>query len=146
MPLATATLQSALQSTFSSPGATIADCSSLWANAIGTYFAPVAPPSLTVAAAQATLQTQLAAAFALPAAASAMDAACTAFAATVGAGMLPAFVAVPPPAPVNWLALFAEPYPTTHAEAAQKISSALDTWARTGTATPSLGGSPIPWT
>jgi len=145
VPLVVSTLQSALQSTFEHPGATIADCSSLWVSAIGSYFTPVAPPSTTVAAAQATLQTQLAAAFALPSAASAMDAACTAFAATVGAGMAPTFVAVPPPAPVNWAALFAEPYPETAAEAAQKIATALDAWARTGTATPSAGGSPIPW-
>lgn len=145
MPLVAANLQSALQSTFTNHGATIADCSSLWASAIGAYFTPVAPPSTTVAAAQAILQTQLAAAFALPAAADAMDTACTAFAATVGAGMAPTFVAVPPPAPVNWSALFAEPYPETAAEAAQKIATRLDTWARTGTATPSVGGSPIPW-
>lgn len=145
MPLVVATLQSSLESTFTNYGSTIADCASIWANAIASYFAPVVPPSTTVAAAKTTLQAQLTAAFGLPSAASAMDAACAAFAATVGAGMAPTFVAVPPPLPVNWAALFAEPYPDTAEQAAQKIAARIDAWARTGTATPSLGGSPTPW-
>lgn len=145
MPLIVSALQTSLTSTFSEPGATIADCAAKWANAIGSYFAPVVPPSTTIAAAQATLQAQLAAAFAQPSAAAAMDAACTAFAVTMGAGMAPAFVAVPPPDPVNWAALFSEPYPDTAAQAAQKITARLDSWARTGTATPSIGGSLVPW-
>jgi hypothetical protein len=74
-----------------------------------------------------------------------MDAAMTAFAATVGAGMAPAFVAVPPPAPVNFALLFAEPYPATAAEFGQRVGSAIDVWMRTGTATPAIGGAPIPW-
>lgn len=146
MPLVAAGLQQSLQALSESPGATIADCAQLWANAIQSYAAPVAPPSATVAAAGALLATQLAAAFGLPAAASAMDAAMTSFAATVGAGMAPAFVAVPPPAPVNFALLFAEPYPTTAAEFGQRVGSAIDAWMRTGTATPALGGAPIPWT
>lgn len=145
MPLVAANFSSALQSLSESPGATIADCAQLWANAFQAYAAPVAPPSVAVVAAGAVLNGQLAAAFALPNAAAAMDAACTAFALTIGAGMAPAFIAVPPPAPVGWAQLFAEPYPSTAAQAAQKISAAVDAWMRTGTATPSLGGSPIPW-
>lgn len=146
MPLNKPALQSSLEALSTSPGATIADCSQLWANAFVRYFALIAPPSTTVTAAGTALQAQLASAFALPAAAPAMDAAFTAFALTIGAGMLPAFIAVPPPTPVNWALLFTEPYPATAALAAQKIASALDVWARTGTATPALGGAPIPWT
>lgn len=145
MPLIAANLQNALQSLSENPGATIADCAQLWANAVQSYASTVAPPSTTIAAAGATLTAQLTAAFGQPAAAPAMDAAFTAFALTLGAGMLPAFVAVPPPAPVGFALLFAEPYPPTAAAFGQKMASRIDTWMRTGTATPVPVGSPLPW-
>ena len=145
MPLVRSTLETALRSLSESPGETIADCAKLWADALGDYFAAVVPPSTTAAAAKATLQTALAGAFAAPAAAPLMDTAMTAFAGALGAGMAPAFVAVPPPAPVGWALLFSPPYPNTAASAASKIASRIETWARTGTATPSAGGSPTPW-
>jgi hypothetical protein len=145
MPLVTATLQTQLQDVFTNFGSDIPSCASKWADAIATYFTPVVPPSTMVAAAKATLTAQLAAAFAQPFAPPAMDLACTAFALTVAGGMALAFVAVPPPAPIGWATLLAEPYPISAAEAAQKIATALDARARTGTATPSVGGSPVPW-
>jgi hypothetical protein len=145
MPLSSATLESRLRDTFEHPGATTADCSAKWAAAIGTYFAAIAPPSSTQAAARAALQTQLAASFALPNAIPSMTTALTTYVVALGAGMAPAFVAVPPPVPFAWVALLAPPYPETGALAAKKIASALDTWARTGTATSSSGGAPIPW-
>lgn len=146
MTLVASSLQNSLQALSESPGATIADCAKLWANAVQSYAATITPPSVTAPAAGAVLATQLASAFSLPAAASAMDAAMTTFAATLGSGMLPGFVAVPPPVPVGFALLFAEPYPTTAAEFGQRVGSAIDAWMRTGTATPALGGAPIPWT
>jgi hypothetical protein len=145
MTLVVGGLESDLANLATNFGATIADCAALWADAIGSYFASVTPPSTSVVAAQATLQGQLAAAFAQPSAAEAMDAACQTFAVTVAVGMAPTFVAIAPVDPVNWAALFAEPYPSTAEEAAQRIAARLDVWARTGTATPSIGGSPVPW-
>lgn len=73
-----------------------------------------------------------------------MEAAFAAFAATVGSGMT-GFVATPPPSPVGFATQFALPPPATHAEAGEAIASLVDTWLKTGTATPSGGGSPSPW-
>jgi hypothetical protein len=66
------------------------------------------------------------------------------FAATVGGGMA-GFVAVPPPAPVGFGDQFAQPHPATHAEAASAITTIVDAWMRTGTATPTAGGPPVNW-
>lgn len=145
MPLSASTLESQLRDTFEHHGETIADCAARWANAISSYFATVTPPSSTQAPARAALQAQLATAFALPSAIPAMTAALSAYTAALGVGMAPAFVAVPPPTPFTWATLLAPPYPETAAEAARKIASALDVWARTGKATPGSGGSPAPW-
>lgn len=145
MPLVASALETSLEALSDSPGATIADCAQLWANAVQAYAAPVFPPSLTVAAAGTALAGQLTAAFAQPSAIPTMETAFTAFALSVGGGMAPTFIAVPPPAPVGFAQLFAEPYPETHAAAAQKVSAAIDVWMRTGTATPAIGGPPVPW-
>jgi hypothetical protein len=59
--------------------------------------------------------------------------------------MAPAFTATPPPDAVGLAALFDAAYPATHAAAATRMSGALDTWFRTGTGTPSAGGSPVQW-
>jgi hypothetical protein len=118
-----------------SKGATAAACAALWASAFGTYAGSVVPASTTVAAAEATLQSALAAAFASPSAAAAMDSAFQAAAVTIGTGMLPAFAAVPPPAPIGWATVLAEPYPADNAAAAAKLSTAIHAWMLTGTAT-----------
>jgi hypothetical protein len=145
MPLNPAGLQADLEALASGPGAAIADCAQLWADAVQAYAIGVVPPSTTLAAASSALQAALAAAFAQPSAAASMESAFTTFAAALGPGMAPAFVAVPPPGPVGFATLFAEPYPSTHADAATAVSSAIDTWMRTGTATPSAGGASAPW-
>jgi hypothetical protein len=74
-----------------------------------------------------------------------METAFATFATALATGMAPAFVAVPPPAPIGFATLFAKPYPTTHAAAAQAVSDAIDVWMKTGTATPAAGGSPQNW-
>jgi heme/copper-type cytochrome/quinol oxidase subunit 1 len=98
-----------------------------------------------VAAAAATLEGALATAFAASAAAPGMESAFAAFAATVGTGMAPAFVATPPAGQVGFATQFLA-QPATHALAAAAISGLIDTWMKTGSATPSGGGAPVPWT
>lgn len=147
MPLVVATLQSALQDLMTNHGATAAACAASWASAFGSYAGSLVPASTTVAAAQATLQSALAAAFASPSAAAAMDAGFQAAAATIGAGMLPTFAAVPPPSPIGWASVLAEPYSATAAAAATKVSAAIDAWMKTGTATlVAPPNTPVPWT
>jgi hypothetical protein len=137
MPLAPPILQSALEALFAEPPLLVAECAEAWAQAMADYAAGVVPVSTTVAAAASSLATALAAAFATPVAAPAFDAAMTAFAVTVGSGMLPAFVAVPPPAPLGVAALLAASQPT-HAAAAAAFSAQIDAWFRAGSATLAL--------
>lgn len=145
MPLNASGLESDLEALFAAPPATVAECADAWAAAVGSYASGVVPASASVAAAQAALSSALLSAFQSPSAAAPMDAAFTSFATTVGAGMAPAFVATPPPSPVGIATLSAPPYPETHAAAASKYATAIDTWMKTGTATPSGGGAPVPW-
>lgn len=145
MPLNPSGLQTDLQTIAATPPATVALCAQAWANAMGAYTAAILPASTTVNAAKATLQGALTTAFGSSAAAPGMETAFAAFATTVGAGMLPAFVATPPPAPVGFAAQFAGPKPPTHAAAAAQLKTLIDTWMRTGTATPSGGGAPVNW-
>lgn len=148
MALDPAGLDVDLEALASSPGATIAACATLWADATESYAAAIEPPSTGVSSAAAALETALVSAFGnsdAASTASAMEAAFAQFAATVGAGMAPAFTATPPPGEVGFAGLFAPPFPATHAEAAADVSSAIDAWMRTGTATPSGGGAPVNW-
>jgi hypothetical protein len=73
-----------------------------------------------------------------------MESAFLTFATTVGAGMT-GYTPTPPPAPVGFAAHFSAPHPESHAEAAASIAPLIDTWLRTGTATPLPSGTPIPW-
>jgi hypothetical protein len=113
-----------------------------WASAVGTYATPITPPSLTVAAAQAALMGSLTGVSA--------DAqnfgmvfptAMMSFATLVGAGMAPAFVAVPPTSPLN--ITLSENDDTD--KAVGDLATAVDSWLKTGTATPAAGGPPVPW-
>lgn len=133
MPLNPTSLQSSLGSLFANPPPGGAACAQAWADAINGYAASIVPPSTTVAAAVTALASALAAAFSSPTAAPAFDAAFTAFAVTVAAGMLPTFTGVPPPAPLNIAAQLAVNQPT-HAAAAAAFAALLDAWFRTGTA------------
>ncbi len=145
MPLNPAGLTADLTANFADPGATYAACGQQWADAMQAYAAAVVPASTTVAAAATALAADLAAAFAQPSAIASMETAFAAFATTVGLGMAPAFTAVPPPGAVGFAAQFGGAHPATHADAASAISGIIDTWMRTGTATPSGGGAPVPW-
>lgn len=144
MPLGL-TLASDIQSATESPGDTAAACAQTWATLMGAYFTGVTPPSTAVSAAQATLQASLVSAFAsAPGAGLAlMETAFLAFATTIGTGMAPAFIAVPPVLPVGFAGLAPA---ETAGEAASNLANLISTWAQTGTATPAVGGSPVPWT
>lgn len=146
MPVNPASLQSALESLFAEPPLLVGECADAWGQALQGYAAGVVPPSTTVAAAASTLAAALAAAFATPVAAPPIDAAFTAFAAAVGAGMAPAFAPIPPPAPLGIASLLASS-PPTHAAAAASFASLIDAWFHTGSAT--LVAPPftvVPWT
>lgn len=145
MPLATGALQGGLASLFADPADDYAGCASAWVAAVKDYAAGIVPASAAVNGAAAALEGALAGAFATPAAAPGMEAAFAAFALAVGGGMAPAFVATPPAGPVGFVSLFAGPKPATHAEAASNIANLIDSWMRSGTATPSVGGSPVTW-
>jgi hypothetical protein len=80
----------------------------------------------------------------MAAAAAAMDGAFTAFGASVGLAMAPAFVATPPAGPPGFVALFATKRSSADAGAAA-VSGAIDTWMKTATAVPAAGGAAVPW-
>lgn len=154
MPLDVGGLQSDLASFFADPHVVLvgeeldvtasrAACAQEWASCMQSYAAAIVPASTTVAAAAATLSSALAGAFAAPSAATPVDAAFLAFATTVGSGMA-GFTPVPPPAPLGIASLLAVTR-DTHAEAAAAFASHIDTWMRTGTATPLPSGSPVNW-
>ena len=133
MPLNPASLQTALESLFSAPPPTRAECAQAWADAIDGYAAAIVPASTTVAAGIPALASALASAFAAPSAAPGFDAAFAAFATTVAGGMLPTFTGVPPPAPLDVASLLAVTQPT-HAAAAAAFAALIDAWFRTGSA------------
>lgn len=154
MPLNVAGLQSDLGSFFADPPLVMIDtevdftasreaCAQEWADAMQAYAAAIVPASTTVAAAAATLSSALAGAFALPSAAAAFDAAFLAFATTVGGGMA-GFTPVPPPAPLGIATLLGTTQ-ATHGAAAAAFATKIDTWMRTGTATPLPSGPPVNW-
>ena len=137
-----------LEALASSPPATTALCATAWADAMEAYAVDVIPTCSTVAAAAAALDAALLTAFGnttAAATAAAMEAAFAAFAVTVGAGMLPAYVATVPPVPVGFAALFAPPFPGTHAAAAEGMKDAIDAWMTAGTAVLSGGGGGVNW-
>ena len=133
MPLDAVTLQNELEALFEAPPHTAAGCAGLWAAAMLDYAADVVPPSTTVSAAAETLAGALTSAFGSPSAAPAVDAAFTAFAASVGLGMAPAFAATPPASPLGIADLLLGSQPT-HAAAAAAFAALIDEWFRTGSA------------
>lgn len=147
MPLNPVQLQSAIESMSSDPPDTVAECAESWASAMGSYAAAIVPASLAVTAAQAALQTQLTSAFsAAPGSGAALvDAAFTVFAGAVAGGMAPAFVAVPPVSPPGFASQATGTAPATHSAAATLLANMIDTWLRTGLATPAAGGPAVPF-
>lgn len=117
-----------------------------WAAAVDAYASKVIPASIAAAIAKTAMAGAMAGASAPGAGTAAIPAAFAAYAATLGGGMAPAFVAVPPPAPLSLDPAFAVGMSGGSASAViSQIVTIVDTWFRTGTATPALGGPPVPW-
>ena len=146
MALVKSQLANDLQAIFDDPPGDSSEAANLWGSAVGSYGSAVTPATVTGSDAQAALTGALVAAFADPNvdAAPAMETAFTAYGAAIGGGMAPAFVAVPPAGPVGWASLFENTTDNT-SQAANDVADAVDTWMKTGTATPSAGGAPVNW-
>ena len=142
MPLNVSALEESLEALFASAPLAEAECAQLWADALQAYATAIVPASVNVTTGAAAVVPALTGMGASGAAVTILPSALTAFAATVGTGMAPAFSGTPPAAP--WVPPFA---PTTISarEAASTLASSIDAWMRTGTATPSSGGTPVPW-
>jgi len=122
------------------------DAAYKWKEAMRLYSSNIIPASTTVDSAASSLETELMAVFILEVEASAeMELAFANFANAIAIGMLPAYVGTPPPGSIGFYDLFTMMFPDTWAEGAQRFATAIDNWMRTGTATPSGGGSPINW-
>lgn len=145
MSLDPAGLKSDLAAIAADPPATAAACAQAWADGVEAYCSGIVPPSTAVSAAAAALVGALTTAFQASAAAPGMESAFASFASTVGSGMAPAFTATPPPAPVGFATQFAGAFPATHAQAGEEIGGLIHTWMVSGSAVPSGGGGPIPW-
>ena len=138
-------LKNALKNIADNPPETHAEAADLWAQAIVDYASNVIPPSSGVSALKSALVGVFTGAFSSVAAAPLMEPAMTTFGAGVGAGMAPAFVAVPPAGPVGFALLWVDNTDDTD-QAADELASAIDTWMRTGTATAIAPGSvPVFW-
>lgn len=136
---------------FSFPGPTTAANGAQWAACMQSYATAIVPPSLSVAAAATTLAGALTAAFASgPATVANVEVAFAAFAATVGVGMAPTFVGVPPVVPVGFAAEMAKPpeqWAQTQADAALLWSNKIHAWMSTGAATLAVPPNTVtPWT
>lgn len=140
MPLVKADLVDDLESRLSDPPPTADECAAELAQAVGAYAADIIPASTTVASAAATLETALKSAYAQPSAIAPTESAFTAFASTVGSGMA-GFTAVPPSGPVGFATMDA----STRSGAFEALADKIDTWLKTGTATPSGGGTTVFW-
>lgn len=159
MALVKATLEAELLDFFAAPPVVMAGsnvdytasrsaCAQKWADAMQKYLSSagsvLTPASTTITTALATFKTSLASAFATTGAAAAVDTAFVALATSLGTGMAPAFVATPPAGNPG----FASNITTneaSHALAAASWAARIDAWLRTGTATPTGGGSAVPW-
>ncbi len=114
-----------------------------WANVMFLYGSKVVPPSLTVNEAKQAFKATL---LSIPNPIIGLPVAVTAFNATLAGGMAPAFIGTPPTTSVNIInATIAGSAGASGEVVADLIATAIDTNFRTGIATPSGGGSPIPW-
>lgn len=132
------------------------DAAARWANAVDAYTgggANIIPIAIEVVPgmAKAALQAGLSGMSVPLAGPLIFDVAFVAYATTLGVGMAPAFVAVPPIPGTLSVALLAQaalslpPNPSkSPAEQLPLIAGVFDLWFRTATATPP-GGSPVPW-
>ena len=134
MALDKSQLATALQQIAENPPATHAAAAAAGSDAIATYAGDVIPATTTAASGAALLLSAFLSAFQSPDASLGMESGVLAYGATVGLGMLPAYAAVAPVAPVGFAALFAG-ISGNAAAAAQNVADSIDIWIKTGTAT-----------
>lgn len=121
------------------------DAAQLWADAVATYALAITPPSTTNQAAKAAMIGQLnqinnEAANGIVI----ISVAFTAFATQLALGMAP-FVGTPPPVPVDLSPVYNLGFSGAPASIClQTMAGIIDTWFRTGLATPAVG-SPVLW-
>lgn len=160
MPLVVATLTTELQkfmdesyAGFTGWPADELDAAAKWATAIDTYAGVnLIPASTAAAAAKSALQGGLSGMSAPGAGPAIFDAAFVLYAAAIAGGQAPAFVGVPPLPGTLLVGLVASAVaalppnpPKPPAVQLGILAGVIDAWFRTGSATPSGGGSPIPW-
>lgn len=115
-----------------------------WANMFDAYGSGVTPSSSTSSQAKETFKATLSGA-SFGTWGQVLQTAATQYASILGSGMS-GFVSVPPASPLTLDPAFVigDNKGTTQ-EVGEVLSSIIDAWFRTGTATPSGGGSTIPW-
>ncbi|CAB4185230.1 hypothetical protein UFOVP1492_97 [uncultured Caudovirales phage] len=125
---------------------TVQEAANSWALAITNYISPIIPPSVTISAAQAAFAARLAQAKpSLQNGQLLFHLAFVDFALALAPGMV-GFISVPPIATLNLYAIFAASLDHQNVQVfANSFATAVDTWFRTGTATPVSGGPIIPW-
>ena len=110
-----------------------------WSNALEKACENIVPASTNVSAAKAAMVTVLNGSYSDNSGTTFLSA-FTAFASTLATGMLPSFVAVPPPLPP-----ILSSSATNILDAIDEFANAIVNWLQTGTATPALGGPPVNW-
>lgn len=124
---------------------TMPDVASRWAKAVYNYANPVIPASTSGVLAKDAFEIIMLG-LAYGSASITFQSAFTAFASALVVGMLPTFVATPPPVPIVLDPVFAAGFAGGSSEECANIfASIVNTWFKTGTAIPSGGGSLIFW-
>lgn len=149
MALVKAGLASGLKAIADDPPSSFADAASLWASELVAYASDVTPASTTVSAGEAPLKAALEVAFEAGSESGdgtpQMEAAMTAFGATIAGGMTGAgFTGAPPAGDVGFADAFSSNRDSTQA-GADAVADKVDAWMKTGTATPIAPGPTIPW-
>src|SRR5574343_1955727 len=143
MALVLAQLYSDLTDLFSDPPPTSEECAQKWGQILLEFVLPITPPTTTAVLASEILEAQLLSAFAATEltgspAVPQLEIAFAAFATSLGLGMAPAWVATPPPAPVNFASLIGDTCASSEF-AANLFASLIYLWISTGTAVNSGG-------
>ena len=118
-----------------------------WSDAVKIYASSVVPPSMGANDAAASFESIMSAVNAdlanfMPLSITAF----ASFAAILGTGMAPAFIATPPATPINLAVVIPVGIAGGTADTiATTMAAIIDTWFRTGLAVPSVGGAAIPW-
>jgi len=119
-----------------------------WATAIDTFASSVIPASTTASAAKSAFASVMQGVSAQSGNGLALlSNALTAYAGALAGGMTGAgFIGVPPPAPIILDSI--SPIGLgggSGADVAAALATLIDTWFKTGLATPIAGGAPVPW-